>query len=168
MYQKKESVALWQRYFAFLLSAVLLLTGLQFPPSEVKTSAETGNEIGNIHFEALWQNDALDYEWHSYTAEKKAVKITLTYTSGENNRDFDIKGYDSYEEEGQKTSDLTVRIPGIGGALRGSGVLPASYDVDKWKVSYDSNSDVYTFYWREDVSSKMSMDGGFMLSWTFT
>jgi len=183
MKTKKRSLCM--RAKAFLISMVLILTGLYFPsPLKVDTlrsSAETS--IENINVQTTWQDASMDYTWNSYSPERKAVKITVTYTSNENKRNYDIKGLNKYQEENPDTelviekngeikkgtpqSDLIIKIPGIGNALRGTKTLKSHPDVDKWAYTYDENSDLYTFYWREDVSSRMSMDGGFELSWTF-
>ena len=106
-------------------------------------------------------NNSTKYTWDSSTDEDKLVRLNVGYSNSQVN-----KGYEPGE--------LSITVPGIGGANRTGIVEAVDVAADKsdatekgrdWSYTYDKTNDIYTFTNNKKIDEKSNFSGSFEILW---
>lgn len=142
-----------QRFCAFWLSAVVLITGIP-----VSALAENGSAsyLDGWTVQAAWSTFSDRYEWNAQEEEVRQPKLVVTYRMDHAQKDY-------------PAGSLTFKVPGIGAADR-SRIVKASHlaadEADsEWNYEWNQEQDIYIFTNRFMVETGQSVSGGFELLW---
>ena len=158
-----------QKIMSICLALLLLI------PIQLSTIASTAREAfadeaiqsqnaDGWSFSLSWaKNDDLqNLNWESNTEETKVVRLAVNY----NNESV---------QTGYQPGELTITVPGIGGAHRGSVIAAADIAADRdnirdkkydWSYTYNKDTDTYTFTNNKIIQAKENFSGSFEILWS--
>ena len=152
--------------FSFALSFLLIFVNICSQPGFVYAlKVDDGTGSGGFNLSLNWNraSDSQNMEWNSSTDEDKLIRLNVGYSNSE-------------VDKGYEPGELTITVPGIGSANRGSVIQAADVAADKsdstekvrdWSYTYDKSSDTYTFTNNNKIDEKSNFSGSFEILWKF-
>ena len=167
---RKLNFPMIRRVFSFLLIISLLFTSVDISAvadannddsktqsSENQEIEEGTNFLDNWTVQATW-SESKDQTLICNAVDNKVVnfKLTFTYflqqavkTYNPNEIKFTVKGIDQIKRSGKiKAQTTTTQLN------------------SDWNLEYDSETDVYTFIYKNEIAENQSLSGGFQMQWS--
>ncbi len=152
-------------FLAFLLLVPIQLSTITSSAREAfADDAVQAQNADGWSFSLSWaKNDDLqNLAWESNTEETKVVRLAVNY----NNESV---------QTGYQPGELTITVPGIGAAHRGSIIAATDIAADRdnirdkkydWSYTYNKDTDTYTFTNNKIIQAKENFSGSFEILWS--